>query len=75
MPERKAHLDHRRGRPHRAHGARGAGADYEITGVDIRPSEAHPQDAVADMTDIDAIRPLFRDRTSSSTSRTTRRAT
>ena len=33
---------------------------YEIKGVDIRPSEAHPEDAVVDMRDLDAIRPLFR---------------
>ena len=36
--------------------------DYDVTGVDIRPSEAHPEDAVADMTDLDAIRPQFRDK-------------
>lgn len=36
--------------------------DYDIAGVDIRPSEAYPEDAVADMRDLDAIRPLFRDR-------------
>jgi nucleoside-diphosphate-sugar epimerase len=36
--------------------------DYEVTGVDIRPSEVHPQDRVADMTDLEAIRPLFRDK-------------
>jgi nucleoside-diphosphate-sugar epimerase len=33
--------------------------DYEVVGIDIRSSEAHPDDAVADMTDLDAIRPLF----------------
>jgi nucleoside-diphosphate-sugar epimerase len=36
--------------------------DHDVTGVDIRPSEAHPDDAVADMRDLDAIRPLFRGR-------------
>lgn len=36
--------------------------DHDVFGVDIRPSEAHPQDAVADMTNLDAIRPLFRER-------------
>jgi nucleoside-diphosphate-sugar epimerase len=36
--------------------------DYEVTGVDMRPSAAHPEDAVADMKDLDAIRPLFRDK-------------
>jgi nucleoside-diphosphate-sugar epimerase len=34
--------------------------DCEVTGLDIRPSEAHPNDGVADMTDLDAIRLLFR---------------
>lgn len=36
--------------------------DHEVAGVDIRPSEAYPEDAVADMRDLEAIRPLFRDR-------------
>lgn len=34
--------------------------DYDITGVDIRPSESHPEDHVADMRDSDAIQALFR---------------
>lgn len=34
--------------------------DHNVSGVDIRASEAHPEDAVADMTNLDAIRPLFK---------------
>lgn len=36
--------------------------EHEVYGVDIRPSESYPSDAVASMTDLASIRPLFRDR-------------
>jgi nucleoside-diphosphate-sugar epimerase len=36
--------------------------DHDIAGVDMRASDAHPDDAVADMRDLDAIRPLFHDK-------------
>jgi nucleoside-diphosphate-sugar epimerase len=36
--------------------------DYDVAGADIEPSQAHPEDAVADMTKLDAIRPLFREK-------------
>jgi nucleoside-diphosphate-sugar epimerase len=34
--------------------------DHDVSGIDIRASAAHPEDAVADMRDLDASRPLFR---------------
>ena len=36
--------------------------DYDVTGVDMRPSPVHPEDAVADMKELDAIPPLFRNK-------------
>ena len=51
--------DYGRRGPHRPDGARGAKDDYELSGIDLRVPEGYEDFTIADMTDIEAIRPAF----------------